>query len=137
LLFSGLLIRLEIGLAVISFAANGHKVSFPDSPESHCSWVSGGRMTGIRLWIWATNSFGSPVMITQVRSHSFVCPDFASHPRGPRKRQGSRLSSRWNKEFSPRAFSYITKSRRQALSIDACEKGGERPGAYRSFLLGR
>jgi hypothetical protein len=66
------LIRLEIGLAVISFAANGRKISFPDSPESHCSWVSGGRMIGIRLWMWATNSFGSPVMITQVRSHSFV-----------------------------------------------------------------
>jgi hypothetical protein len=71
-LFSGLLIRLEILLAAISLAANGRKISFPDSPASHCSWVSGGRMTGIRVCIWATNSFGSPVMIMQVRNHSLV-----------------------------------------------------------------
>src|SRR6266481_7712493 len=71
-LFSGLLIRLEVGLAVISLAGNGRQISFPDSPESHCSWVSGGRMTGIRVCIWATSAFGSPVMITQVRNHSLV-----------------------------------------------------------------
>jgi hypothetical protein len=32
--------------------------------------VAGGRITGIRGWICATSSLGSPVIIVQVRSHS-------------------------------------------------------------------
>src|SRR6516164_2127791 len=40
--------------------------------------VAGGRITGIRGWICATSSLGSPVIIVQVRSHS---PDSGSfHP---------------------------------------------------------
>jgi hypothetical protein len=86
-LFSGLLIRLEIGLAAIALAGNGLKISFADSPESHCSWVSGGRMTGIRVCIWATSSFGSPVMITQVRNHSLV-RGFCQPSQRPAKTKG-------------------------------------------------
>jgi hypothetical protein len=37
--------------------------------------VAGGRITGIRGWICATSSLGSPVIIVQVRSHS---PDSGS-----------------------------------------------------------
>jgi hypothetical protein len=33
-------------------------------------------MTGIRVWISRTNSFGSPVIIVQVRSHSLVAGSF-------------------------------------------------------------
>jgi Tn3 transposase DDE domain len=57
---------------LISWAGNGRKTSFPASPDSHRSWVSGGRITGIRVCISATNSLGWPVIIVQVRSHSWV-----------------------------------------------------------------
>jgi hypothetical protein len=37
-------------------------------------------MTGIRVWISRTNSFGSPVMIVQACSHSFVHGILSSFP---------------------------------------------------------
>src|SRR5215831_5890298 len=58
--------------------------------------VVGGRITGIRGWICATSSLGSPVIIVQVRSHS---PDSGSFQfsQSPAKVKG-RLSFHGDRE---------------------------------------
>jgi hypothetical protein len=51
---------------------------YPQFPRARPRDVAGGRINGIRGWVCATSSLGSPVMIVQVRSHS---PDSGSfHP---------------------------------------------------------
>jgi len=55
---------------IIPSAGYGTRGSFPASSESHAWWCSSGKITGIQLWIVSVNSFGSHVMIVQVRSQS-------------------------------------------------------------------
>jgi uncharacterized protein len=88
LLFRGELTRVLIGQAVISSEAYGTRTSFPASPLSHASWTASGRMTGILLWIVERNSFGSQVMIVQVRSQSSD-PGFFQPSHRPANTKGS------------------------------------------------
>jgi hypothetical protein len=57
--------------------------------------VAGGRITGIRGWICATSSLGSPVIIVQVRTHS---PDSGSFQFSQSPAKGNGLWENWKSE---------------------------------------
>jgi hypothetical protein len=84
--------------------------------------VAGGRITGIRGWICATSSLGSPVIIVQVRSHSPDSGSFHPSPKAGKGEGPSVFHSDRERQLRSGGFSPFVESvrRNQAASFYEC-----------------
>src|SRR5262249_35412803 len=123
-LFSGELTLGLISQTRIRSAGNGFSDAFKspssDSPN-HLAWSSSDSITGMRVCIRATSSFGSLVMIVQVRSHSLVAGSFHPSQRPANTNGESSFIPMAQGIFPPTTFFHSDTGRVSHLARDGCD----------------